>query len=176
MSKWYVGIDETGDFSTVGSEKSYTNSFAAAVITRCDHKKLSDLYRQAYKDLKFGKLENNFNIIQVLERFHYYRKHHIPGYTDEQKQYLLKHFRPHMQAVIRSIGRPILSANQQDWWLRAVSAVIRGFFRLEIVQNGDEVRFEIDRRARKVLGLQESRDGEEQGSAKKYHQLLKEQI
>ena len=176
MSKWYVGIDETGDFSTVGSEKSYKNSFAAAVITRCDHKKLSDLYRQAYKDLKFGKLENNFNIIQVLKRFHYYRKHYIPGYTDEQKQYLLKHFRPHMQAVIRSIGRPILPANQQDWWLRAVSAVIRGFFRLEIVQNGDEVRFEIDRRARKVLGLQESRDGEEQGSAKKYHQLLKEQL
>lgn len=176
MSKWYVGIDETGDFSTVGSEKSYKNSFAAAVITRCDHKKLSDLYRQAYKDLKFGKLENNFNISQVLERFHYYRKHHIPGCTDEQKQYLLKHFRPHMQAVIRSIGRPILPANQQDWWLRAVSAVIRGFFRLEMVQNGDEVRFEIDRRARKVLGLQESRDGEEQGSAKKYHQLLKEQI
>ena len=56
--------------------------------------------------------------------------------------------------------------------MRAVSAVIRGFFRLERVQNGDEVRFEIDRRARKVLGLQESRDGEEQGSAKKYHQLL----
>ena len=176
MSKWYVGIDETGDFSTVGSEKSYKNSFAAAVITRCDHKKLSDLYRQAYKDLKFGKLENNFNISQVLKRFHYYRKHYIPGCTNEQKQYLLKHFRPHMQAVIRSIGRPILPANQQDWWLRAVSAVIRGFFRLEIVQNGDEVRFKIDRRARKVLGLQESRDGEEQGSAKKYHQLLKEQI
>lgn len=176
MSKWYVGIDETGDFSTVGSKKSYKNSFAAAVITRCDHKKLSDLYRQAYKDLKFGKLENNFNISQVLKRFHYYRKHYIPGCTNEQKQYLLKHFRPHMQAVIRSIGRPILPANQQDWWLRAVSAVIRGFFRLEIVQNGDEVRFKIDRRARKVLGLQESRDGEEQGSAKKYHQLLKEQI
>ena len=179
MSKWYVGIDETGDFSTVGSEKSYKNSFAAAVITQCDHKKLSDLYRQAYKDLKFGESGNNTS--NLLKRFHYYPKHYshrpdIPGCTDEQKQYLFKHFRPHMQAVIRSIGRPILPANQQDWWLRAVSAVIRGFFRLEIVQNGDEVRFEIDRRARKVLGLQESRNGEEQGSAKKYHQLLKEQI
>ena len=123
MSKWYVGIDETGNFSTVGSEKSYNNSFVAAVVTRCDHKKLSDLYRQAYKDLKFSKLENNFNISQVLERFHYYPKPHrpdIPGCTDEQKQYLLKHFRPHMQPVIRSKGRPVLLANQQDWWLRAV--------------------------------------------------------
>ena len=179
MSKWYVGIDETGNFSTVGSEKSYKNSFAAAVVTRCDHKKLSDLYRQAYRDLKFGDPGNNRKISRLLERFHYYPKPHgpdIPGCTDEQKQYLLKHFRPHMHAVIRSIGRPVLLANQQDWWLRAVCAVIRGFLRLEMVQNGDEVRFEIDRRARKVLGLQESRDGEGQESAKKYHQLLKKQL
>ena len=179
MSKWYVGIDETGNFSTLGSKKSYKNSFVAAVVTRCDHKKLSSLYRQAYRDLKFGKLENNSSVSQVLEHFHYYPKPHrpdIPGCTDEQKQYLLKHFSPHMQAVIRSKGRPVLLANQQDWWLRAVCAVIRGFFRLEMVQNGDEVRFEIDRRARKVLGLQESRDGEGQESAKKYHQLVKEQI
>ena len=179
MSKWYVGIDETGNFSTVGSEKSYKNSFATAVVTRCDHKKLSDLYRQAYRDLKFGDPGNNRKISRLLERFHYYPKPHgpdIPGCTDEQKQYLLKHFRPHMHAVIRSIGRPVLLANQQDWWLRAVCAAIRGFLRLEMVQNGDEVRFEIDRRARKVLGLQESRDGEGQESAKKYHQLLKKQL
>ena len=179
MSKWYVGIDETGNFSTLGSKKSYKNSFVAAVVTRCDHKKLSSLYRQAYRDLKFGKLENNSSVSQVLEHFHYYPKPHrpdIPGCTDEQKQYLFKHFRPHMQAVIRSKGRPVLLANQQDWWLQAVCAVIQDFFRLEMVQNGDEVRFEIDRRARKVLGLQESRGGEEQESAEKYHQLLKEQL
>ena len=108
MNKWYVGIDETGNFSTVGSEKLYKKSFVVAVVTRSDCDELSGLYSQAYKDLKFGELENNFNISQVLKRFHYYRKHHIPGCTDEQKQYLLKHFRPHMQAVIRSIGRPIL--------------------------------------------------------------------
>lgn len=177
MSKWYVGIDETGNFSTLGSKKSYKNSFVAAVVTRCDHKKLSSLYRQAYRDLKFGEPGNN--ISSLLKRFHYYPKPHgpdIPGCTDEQKRYLFEHFSPHMRAVIRSIGRPVLLANQQDWWLRAVSAVIRGFFRLEMVQNGDEVYFAIDRRARKVLGLQESRDGEVQESAKKYHQLLKEQI
>ena len=179
MSKWYVGIDETGNFSTVGSEKSYKKSFAVAVVTRCDHKKLLDLYCQAYKDLQFNESENNFNTNQVLKRFHYYSKPHrpdIPGYTDEQKQYLFNHFSPHMHAVIRSIGRPVLLANQQDWWLRAVCAVIRGFFRLEMVQNGDEVHFAIDRRARKVLGLQESRDEKGQGSANKYHQRLKEQL
>lgn len=179
MSKWYVGIDETGNFSTVGRKKSYNNSFVAAVVTRCDHKKLSDLYRQAYQDLGFGESGNNLNISEVLKRFHYYPKPHrpdIPGYTDEQKQYLLKHFRLHMQAVIRSKGRPVLLANQQDWWLRAVCAVVRGFFRLEMVQNGDKVCFEIDRRVRKVLGLQENRDEKGQGSANKYHQRLKEQL
>ena len=193
MNKWYVGIDETGDFSTIGSKKSYNNSFVAAVVTRCDHKKLSDLYRQAYKDLKFRKLENNFNMSQVLEHFHYYPKPHrpdIPGYTDEQKQYLFELFSPHMHAVIRSIGRPVLLANQQDWWLRAVCAVIRRFFRLEMVQNGDEVRFAIDHRAQKVLGLQEHWDEEDSCEeeprkkpgkerheiAERYHQLLREQI
>ena len=193
MSEWYVGIDETGDFSTIGSKKSYKNSFVAAVVTRCDHKKLSGLYRQAYKDLEFGESGNNLNISEVLKRFHYYPKPHrpdIPGYTDEQKQYLLKHFRLHMPAVIRSKGRPVLLANQQDWWLRAVCAVIRGFFRLKMVQNGDKVRFAIDHRAQKVLGLQEHWDEEDSCEeqprknpgkerheiTEQYHQLLKEQI
>ena len=178
MSKWYVGIDETGNFSTVGGEKS-KNSFAVAVVTRSDCDELSDLYRQAYKDLKFGESGNNREISRLLERFHYYPKPHrpdIPGCTDEQKQYLFNHFSPHMHAMIRSIGRPVLLANQQDWWLRAVCAVIRGFFRLEMVQNGDEVHFAIDRRARKVLGLQENRDEKGQGSANRYHQRLKEQL
>ena len=177
MGKWYVGIDETGDFSVLNRAGK---SYAVAVVTQKDNDQLSRLYRQAYRDSAFGEAENCRKISRVLRHFHYAHNHHSRGYSGEQKEYLLNHFSPHMSAVLRSVGRPALLANPQDWWLRAASAVIRGFFSLNLARSGDEVRFEIDRRAEIVLGLPKShRDSSEQGSyaiAANYHNFLKQQL
>ena len=177
MGKWYVGIDETGDFSVLDRTRK---SYAVAVVTRKNNDQLSSLYRQAYRDSAFDEAENYREISQILRHFHYAPNRHSRGYSREQKEYLLNHFSPHMSAVLRSMGRPALLANPQDWWLRAASAVIRGFFSLNLARSGDEVHFEIDRRAEIVLGLPKGhRDRSNQEGyaiAGAYHKFLKQQL
>ena len=159
MTKWYLGVDETGNFAWDGKPES---SFAlAVVVSESDYEKLEDLYRKAYSELKFGTKQDpdKLKIKEILKYFHYMPKENVPpkedspGYTEEQKEFLLDCFVPRMFSVIRSTGKPASPDNQQGWWLRAVEAVIQGFFDHEVAEPNDEICIQMDSRARKVLGL-----------------------
>ena len=182
MAEWYLGIDETGDFAFDDKAQKPKHksrkpnykprSFALAVVVREDnYSKLDGLYRKAHAELKLGKLQNPNRIIDVLKCFHYTRNEMYSGFTKVQKNYLAQQFSPLMHCVIHSVNRPVLFGNQQDWWLRAVEAVIQGFFNRKIAKPGDTVCVQIDQRAKKVLGLFDTEIDEED-----YHKQLKVQL
>lgn len=134
MAVYKLGIDETGRFAL---NDSLDDSFVCGVLTCVSENTLIDAYKMVYKKIM------NVNVVpeNFLAQLHY-TKHHSASDKEVYKEKLL----PLISNVFISEGRPSLFANNQNWWLIAVSMVISSALKSQFLQEGDSLFVDIDER------------------------------
>ena len=169
--KYIYAIDETCRFAINNDTKSFT----CGVLINGNEFALKQAYQKVYEELGFpaptpttidGLLKTTDNIDDNA-RFHFNRL------TDEQREICKKHLLPFVQRVYVSKDKPVLFANNQNWWLIAITVIIREFLRDLKLEKDDEVEIWIDNRNEKVWGIE---DDENNIEFKDYHNIIKQQI
>lgn len=152
MAKKYIlAIDETGRF-TIDNEND--KSFVCGVVTTKEISELKEAYRRTYSDFGFSgpapydvkKLLNNGD----KARFHFNKL------NNTQKAFCKYNLMPLVDEIIVSKDKPALFANNQNWWLVAVTVVVREFLRNAMseyeLEKDDEIQIWIDNRDECVWG------------------------
>lgn len=164
--KYRFAIDETGSFSMSENDKS----FVCGVLISQNEQSVKEKYRKAYIECGYG--DSAPNKIESLigdenKKFHYSET------TDSKKKILKTNLLPLIDKIFVSSGKPILYANNQNWWLVAVNVVIEECLKKEL-KEGDELEILIDNRADKVWGLLE--EDKSNVTFNDYHKILQQQI
>jgi hypothetical protein len=164
--KYIFAIDETGNFF-------FDNwSSVCGVLIKGNELALKKAYQDVYKEFGFSEpVPNDVNgLLTTKENIEDKARFHFNKMNDSQKTILKNHLLPFVDKLFVSRGKPSLFANNQSWWLIAVSVVIKEFLRTCKLEKGDEVEILMDNRHENVFGV--SGDIE----FKDYHNLIKAQI
>ena len=147
-------------------------SSVCGVLIKGNELELKKAYQKVYKEFGFSEpVPNDVNgLLTTKENIEYKARFHFNKMNDSQKAILKNHLLPFVDKLFVSRGKPSLFANNQSWWLIAVSVVIKEFLRTCKLEKGDEVEILMDNRHEKVFGV--SGDIE----FKDYHNLIKAQI
>lgn len=142
MAKYYLGIDETGEFNIRDSK----NSFVCGVLTQTSQTDLDTLYIKTYNEKNGKKVKA---ISEVLSNVHWtdFRK---DTYV-HQRDIWADALSPKIHKLFRSVEKPTIAPNEQAYWVGAVAIVI-----VEVIStltSSDELCVFIDGRARKCWGL-----------------------
>ena len=164
--KHILAIDETGNFY------SQNWSSVCGVLVKGNELELKKAYQKSYSDFGFPEpVTNDINsLLQTSENIEDNARFHFNKMTDSQKEILKTHLLPFVDKLFVSKGKPVLFANNQNWWLIAVTVVIKEFLRECEFGKGDEVEIWIDNRNEKVFGVAENVE------FKDYHDNIKQQI
>jgi hypothetical protein len=100
---------------------------------------------------------------------------HFSHLNDSQKGICRELLLPLVDKIFISKGKPIVYANNQNWWLVAVTVVIAEFLNTEQFEFGDEAEIWIDNRNSKTFGLVSDINSPEI-SFEDYHNIIKKQI
>ncbi len=141
MAVYKLGIDETGSFAL---NDRLGDSFVCGVLTCVAENQLIDTYKQVYKKIK----KENVVPENFLAQMHY-TNHHSAADIEVYKEKLL----PLLSNVFISEGHPILFANNQNWWLIAISMVISTTLKSSFLHGGDSLFVDIDERAPITWGI-----------------------
>lgn len=164
MALYKLGIDETGSFALNGKDDS---SFVCGVLTKISEDKIASAYQQVYKEINStssAPIGSN-----LLSSFHFTES--APWHKSKFKEILL----PLADEIYVSSGKPRLFANNQNWWLIAVTVVISEVLKSEKLNRGDSLIVHIDNRNDKTWGV--TIDNEKSIiEFKDYHNYLVRQI
>lgn len=172
MAKYRFAIDETGSFTMAENDKS----FVCGVLISQNELTIKQKYQQAYKEFELGAAPNDTKSIIETEAFHF------NSLSDDKKRICRELLLPLADKIYVSKGKPALFANNQNWWLVAVTVVIQEFLKTEAFEQEDKVEILIDNRNEKTFGLiiEEDRKGKTDEEKYKefieYHDIIKEQI
>lgn len=167
MSKKYIlAIDETGNF--------YSDSWSSVcgVLVKGNELELKKAYQNVYKEFGFPEpVPNDIKgLLQTTDDINDNARFHYTKMNDSQKDVIEKHLLSFVENLYISKGKPLLFANNQNWWLIAVTVVIKEFLRKCNLEKDDEVEILIDNRDKKVFGVKEEVD------FKEYHNDIRNQI
>ena len=148
MTTWRIGFDETGSFDHLDQNDG---SFVCAVVTKSKNSELLDNFvrvcKKWYSGVDCTKRE------AVLEKFH-------GCMQGRQRNGVLKDLLGEetlFVRVIKSVGKPYVSVNPQQWWISAIFGVINKFFSPQDgvmrVEKGDKIEIEIANRDAICLGM-----------------------
>lgn len=171
MTTYILAIDETGCFTMAKED----DSFVCGILIFKNESSIKQQYKQAYKEFRLpNPIPNDTRSLIGGEQFHFC------SLSSEKKDICKKLLLPLADKIYVSKGKPTLYANNQNWWLVAVTVVISEVLRSGIFQQGDKVEVQIDNRNDKTWGvIRENGDyknpvGDE--VFRRYHDELKEQI
>jgi len=166
MATYYFAIDETGSFNFSENDES----FACGVLVSIDEKTVREHYQKTFLKCGFGKeLPSDTKELIRNKKFHFY------DMSEQNKKICREILFPLGDKIFVSTGRPLLCANNQNFWLIAVASVISELFKKPSFQKGDKLNIEIDNRKDTVWGLVENDNGKKT-DFDKYHDYLKRQI
>ncbi len=164
--KYIFAIDETGDF--------FFNSwsYACGVLIKRGENDLRKAYQTIYKEFGFATPVPNDakSLLQTTDDINDKARFHYNKMESKQKEILKKNLLPFVKEIYISKGKPLLFANNQNWWLIAITVIIRDFLRNTKFEKDDEIEIWIDNRNEKVFGVDEKVD------FKEYHDNIKAQI
>jgi len=142
--KHFFALDETGSFDMSVDD----NSFVCGVSISHNELELKEKYKESYVSFGFGNVApNNKDDLIGGEQFHYC------GLSQRNKETCKNIFLPLADSIYVSRGKPALYANNQNWWLVAVTVVITKYLTTYALNKGDEVHILIDSRKDIVFGL-----------------------
>ena len=113
MAKYRFAIDETGSFTMAENDKS----FVCGVLISQNELTIKQKYQQAYKEFELGAAPNDTKSIIETEAFHF------NSLSDDKKRICRELLLPLADKIYVSKGKPALFANNQNWWLVAVTVV-----------------------------------------------------
>lgn len=161
--KYTFAIDETGSFTFDRKQKS----FVCGVLTSTKEHQLKQKYQEVFQQIfNVSTAPNTTEELIGSEKFHYTKL------APNQKNICKIELLPFAEKILVSTGKPLLFANNQNYWQIAVTAVITGLFNSYNFEKGDEVDILIDYRKDIVWGTV----AENQPEFLQYHQILKEQF
>ncbi|MCK9562688.1 MAG: DUF3800 domain-containing protein [Bacteroidales bacterium] len=161
--KYTFAIDETGSFTFDRKQKS----FVCGVLTSTKEHQLKQKYQEVFQQIfNVSTAPNTTEELIGSEKFHYTKL------DPNQKNICKIELLPFAEKILVSTGKPLLFANNQNYWQIAVTAVITGLFNSYNFEKGDEVDILIDYRKDIVWGTV----AENQPEFLQYHQILKEQF
>ena len=164
MALYKLGIDETGSFALNGKDDS---SFVCGVLTKISEEKIESAYQQVYKEINSTNSAPTGS--NLLSSFHFTES--APWHKTKFKEILL----PLADEIYVSSGKPRLFANNQNWWLIAVTVVISEVLKSEKLNRGDSLIVHIDNRVEKTWGI--TKDNEQSEiEHNDYHNYLVKQI
>lgn len=183
MAKHILAIDETGRFSMKSDDKS----FVCGVVVSKDFSDIKKAYQKTYSD--FGFPEPVPEDIKALlsdsgvengDKARY----HFNKLEDWEKAFCKNNLMPLVDEIVRSDGKPALFSNNQNWWLVAVTSVVRQFLKSREFKDNDEIEVFIDGRKDEVWGmvyekgetLDDLSDNDRRDRYYKYHNNIKQQI
>ena len=183
MAKHILAIDETGRFSMKSDDKS----FVCGVVVSKDFSEIKKAYQKTYSD--FGFPEPVPEDIKALlsdsgvengDKARY----HFNKLEDWEKAFCKNNLMPLVDEIVRSDGKPALFSNNQNWWLVAVTSVVRQFLKSREFKDNDEIEVFIDGRKDEVWGmvyekgetLDDLSDNDRRDRYYKYHNNIKQQI
>ncbi|MDD4848570.1 MAG: hypothetical protein PHR53_07400, partial [Bacteroidales bacterium] len=164
--KHILAIDETGSMTMSADDKS----FVCGVLISSNELTIKQKYKQAYEKMKLGTPAPN-----QMENLIGNKQFHFSEMENFQKNICRELLLPLADKIYVSKGKPTLYANNQNWWLVAVSVVISEFLKDETFESNDEVEILIDNRSDNTFGLIEDDNGNTIDFYA-YHKILKEQI
>jgi hypothetical protein len=159
MAKYYLGIDETGNFNILQPE----GSFVCGVLTKISQSELDALYLKTYKIIK---RQNVTEIAAVLPKVHWteFQKNHD---VNQQKSWT-KALIPKIDKLFRSEGKPTIAPNEQAYWVGSVAVVI--VEAISGLSSQDELYIFIDGRAKTCWDMTAPADWAT------YHREIKKQL
>lgn len=156
MAKKYIlAIDETGRF-TIDNEND--KSFVCGVVTTKEISELKEAYRRTYSDFDFPDPvpDDNEGLLTDNTDKKDNARYHFCKLDDDQKAFCKYNLMPLVDEIIVSKDKPALFANNQNWWLVAVTVVVREFLRNAMseyeLEKDDEIQIWIDNRKKSVWG------------------------
>ena len=156
-------IDETGKFEFNTKDKS----FACGVFTNSNEKTLKQKYQEVFK-LFYPDMEVPINTNDLIGN----KKFHFSDIkTNEHRDICKDKFLHLADKIYVSNGKPLLYANNQNYWQIATSTIIIQLFKDIIFQKGDILNIYIDYRAQIVWGTFEGTE-----SHNEYHKILQSQF
>lgn len=158
--KTIFAIDESGNFNAFVKGESFV---CGSVIK---DENLEKHFQKAYTEIYPAKNPLLGTALLKDERFHFCKL------GDEAKKICREILLPLVSKVYRSFGKPALFANNQDWWLVALTVVVAEFLKKEDFERGSRVEIHIDGRKSNVWGMVD----DERLSWKEYHGALKSQL
>lgn len=191
MAKKYIlAIDETGRF-TIDNEND--KSFVCGVVTTKEISELKEAYRRTYSDFDFPDPvpDDNEGLLTDNTDKKDNARYHFCKLDDDQKAFCKYNLMPLVDEIIVSKDKPALFANNQNWWLVAVTVVVREFLRNAMseyeLEKDDEIQIWIDNRDECVWGtisekgdkIYKSKNKEGKAVDKRfyyYHDIIKYQI
>ncbi len=150
MAHYILAIDETGNFLLGKPAANYqTKTFVCGVC-------LKDVNKQTIEE-KFGELRQRISDFKNMypEEYQKERKKefHYKEMTNRERAFCRGFFSPLVTKIIKSEGSPAIYANNQNWWLSALIAVVDGFFRNTSFNSDDTVEIIIEFRDENYLGI-----------------------
>lgn len=169
--KYIFAIDETGTFAM----HKDAWSFACGVFVNGNEYALKQAYQKMYEEMSFPAPTptTTEGLLKTTENINDNARFHYNALTGEQKEICRRNLMPFVQKIYVSKDKPVLYANNQNWWLIAITVIIREFLRDLQMKKDDEVEIWIDNRTEKVWGVVEDENDVE---FKEYHNILKQQI
>ena len=145
MAKWYIGIDEHGDFNPSEPEN---DSYVCAVLTQADGTERKKAFYDTYRIL------NGSGILEEKELLKYF---HGINYGKEYRADILSKFWELNPNVIKKIvvtrGRPYVVSNAQQWWVMAVQSILFKILSSNLFAKDDKINISIATRKIEFVGF-----------------------
>lgn len=157
---YHFAIDETGDFSFE------SKSYVCGVLVSKNEKDIKEKYKELYSSFFPNQtIPTTAEELIGTEQFHY------TSLSKEQKDICKQELLPLADKVFVSTGKPLLFANNQNYWQVAITAVIQQLFTNFQFQKEDTLIIQIDYRADKVWGI-----ADDKPEFLEYHNILLKQF
>lgn len=183
MAKHILAIDETGRFSMKSDDKS----FVCGVVVSKDFSEIKKAYQKTYSDFDFPEPVPE-DIKELLSDSGVENgdkaRYHFNKLEEWEKAFCKNNLMPLVDEIVRSDGKPALFSNNQNWWLVAVTSVVRQFLKSREFKDNDEIEVFIDGRKDEVWGmvyekgetLEDLSENDRRDRYYKYHNNIKQQI
>lgn len=164
MTKWHIGVDETGNFINYFAPQKGSKNFLGAVICNCSEQVLQNAFDQKFQELNQRSPHNRHDCLSAF---------HANALSHHAFDSALGLVQNHVKQFVRTSGMPMIVANNQGWWIDALRRLLEECLSQKQIQDGDEVIFLVDPRKFDVVGIHQDTENKVVISSKSYHESLR---
>ena len=169
MARWYIGIDEHGDFNPMDPE---SDSFVCAVVTTVKESEVERSLQETYRFLNGSICQERTDLLKFFHGMDHdkvTRKSMVQKYREINPDIINK--------IVVTYGRPYVVSNAQQWWLMGIQSLLYKIINSNLIDEKDEIRISIATRKLEYVGFYDPDkilELEKNGERDKYLDLLRQ--